>query len=119
MVWIICFAALAVVALAVVAATGRLGGMRDEPVFDVYEPVLPEHPLTGRDLNAVSLGVTARGYAMDQVDGLLDRLAVEIDTRDREIDTLRAQNGELRASLPADDSPFRVNRPEEPSPDKE
>lgn len=119
MVWIICFFALAIVAISVVAATGRLGGMREEPVFDVYEPVLPEHVLTGRDLHALNLGVTARGYAMDQVDDLLDRLAVEIDNRDRQIDSLRAAHDGLLTSGNRDDSPFRVNREVDAPTDKE
>jgi DivIVA domain-containing protein len=68
---------------------------RDEEMV----PVLPEgtplelpddRPADGRDLRDLRLSVVARGYRMDEVDLLLDRLAEQVDARDREIARLRS-----------------------------
>lgn len=62
-------------------------------------PALPEgtplelpddRPAGGRDLRDLRLSVVARGYRMDEVDWLLDRLADQVDARDREIARLRS-----------------------------
>ena len=44
----------------------------------------------GDDLRALKLSVALRGYRMDEVDWLLDRLSEQVDTRDREIARLRS-----------------------------
>jgi DivIVA domain-containing protein len=52
---------------------------------------LPDDRLAGGDdLRALKLSVALRGYRMDEVDWLLERLAEQVDTRDREIDRLRS-----------------------------
>jgi DivIVA domain-containing protein len=52
---------------------------------------LPDDRLArGEDLRALKLSVALRGYRMDEVDWLLDRLAEQADTRDREIARLRS-----------------------------
>ncbi|MGB7425886.1 MAG: DivIVA domain-containing protein [Ornithinimicrobium sp.] len=43
------------------------------------------------DLDGVRLDLAFRGYRMDQVDAVLDRLRQELVSRDQEIDRLRAQ----------------------------
>lgn len=101
MLWVIGFLALAVVVFGVLVATGRLGGMAPEPIRDVYQPVLPTGSLTADDLHGLKLGVSAQGYAMSQVDDLLDRLAGEIDERDRIIEDLLPR----REKLPSDEAP--------------
>lgn len=62
-------------------------------------PVLPEgtplelpddRPADGQDLRDLRLSVVARGYRMDEVDWLLDRLAEQVDARDREIARLHS-----------------------------
>ena len=62
-------------------------------------PALPEgtplelpddRPADGGDLRALRLSVVARGYRMDEVHWLLDRLAEQVDARDREIARLRS-----------------------------
>ncbi|HEX6756301.1 MAG TPA: DivIVA domain-containing protein [Mycobacteriales bacterium] len=62
-------------------------------------PALPEgtpvelpddRPADGADLRELRLSVVLRGYRMDEVDWLLDRLAEQIDARDREIARLRS-----------------------------
>jgi DivIVA domain-containing protein len=88
--WFIAVVVVAALGVAAVAAAGRLGQMNAEPIRDVYRQDLPENrPLTAADLEAVQFAVTFRGYAMAQVDDLLERLGREAAERDRLIDELR------------------------------
>jgi DivIVA domain-containing protein len=64
-------------------AAGRGGGL-DDPRQDRPEPALADdRPLGREDIDGARFAVGWRGYRMDQVDRLLDRLAVEIEHRDR------------------------------------
>jgi len=76
--------------LAASFAFGR--GEEMAPVLPEGTPVeLPDDRLTrGDDLRALKLSVALRGYRMDDVDWLLDRLSEQIDSRDREIARLRS-----------------------------
>ena len=57
--------------------------MSKEPVYDTYRQDLPTAgALTAEELKNIRFGITLRGYAMAQVDDLLDRLALEIAERD-------------------------------------
>jgi DivIVA domain-containing protein len=68
--------------LVAVLATGRAGAMTGAAP-DRAPVALPEgRPLTGADLSRVRFGVALRGYRMDDVDAVLDRLATEIGDRD-------------------------------------
>lgn len=60
--------------------------MPAEPTRDVFRQDLPsDRSLTAEDLRRLRFGVAVRGYAMSQVDGVLDRLSVELADRDRRI----------------------------------
>jgi DivIVA domain-containing protein len=79
-----------VVIVALLAAVGWLavggGGHMSEPVQDRPDLALPPDGLLGRrDVDRVRFSVGARGYRMDEVDDVLDRLAHEIDLRERRI----------------------------------
>jgi DivIVA domain-containing protein len=79
-----------VVAVALLAAVGWLavggGGHMSEPVQDRPDLALPPDTLLARtDVDRVRFSVGARGYRMDEVDDVLDRLAVEIELRERRI----------------------------------
>lgn len=64
-------------------AAGRGGGL-DDPRQDRPEPALAEdRQLAKDDIDSARFAIGFRGYRMDQVDRLLDRLADEIDHRDR------------------------------------
>ena len=78
--------------IAVVAA-GQGDGL--EPALTDRAPLtLPEERLVGRpDVDGLKFSVGLRGYRMDEVDDVLDRLAVDIEQRDLEIAVLRAQAG--------------------------
>jgi DivIVA domain-containing protein len=70
-------------------AAGRGGGLED-PRQDRPEPALADDRQLGRDdIDGARFALAFRGYRMDQVDRLLDRLAAEIDHRDRELAGLR------------------------------
>ncbi len=75
-------------AFAVVAAvTGRTELMAEMPPDAT--PGLPPGPLRPPDVAAARFDLAFRGYRMDQVDALLDRLSAELAARDEEISMLR------------------------------
>ena len=86
--WIIAVVAIAILGVAAVAAAGGVGEMSGEPVQDVYRQQLPSGPLSAEDIRGTRFALALRGYAMDQVDDLLERLAAEIDERDARIAAL-------------------------------
>ena len=93
-------AAIAVVALGVAAvvAAGGGGSMSSEPVRDTYAAPLPEGRFDGSAVRGLRFGVALRGYAMDQVDTVLDRLASDLEARDTRIAELEAQLASGRAA---------------------
>lgn len=72
---------------------------------DVVPAGLPAGPeIGGDDVARVRLPVTLRGYRMVDTDAVLDRLAVELERRDHEIEDLRRAAGlPPRASMDAPD----------------
>lgn len=79
---------IAVVALVALVAVGRLGGLPDAaPQRAALQ--LPEGMLRGSDVDRVRFGVGLRGYRMDQVDAVLDRVSANLDERDAHIQFLQ------------------------------
>ncbi len=76
--WVLWMIAVAVLGLAAVAASGRLGELPGT-VTDTPRPHVPTGVLQGDDLRGLRFAVVPRGYSMDQVDELLDRLARQLD----------------------------------------
>jgi DivIVA domain-containing protein len=72
------------------APAGRDGLGLVEPVASLPPVLLPDDP-SARDIDAVRFGLGLRGYRMDQVDEVLDRLALALDARDATIADLRAR----------------------------
>ncbi len=72
------------------ASTGRHGLGLVEPVASLPPVLLPERP-TAPDVDAIRFGLGLRGYRMDQVDEVLDRLAAALGERDAVIAGLRSQ----------------------------
>jgi DivIVA domain-containing protein len=88
--WFIAVVIVAALGVAAVAAAGGLGGMSKDPVHDVYRQDLPDdRPLSAADISGLRFGTALRGYAMAQVDDILDRLGREIAERDALIARLR------------------------------
>lgn len=92
---------LAVVAVIVAIALGRLPGGMPEPSSTVAPVRLPSGPLAGTDVHGLRFAPALRGYRMDQVDDALDRLANEID-RLRQLVPAEAA-GELQWDAPDPD----------------
>jgi len=110
--WFVAVVAVAALGVAAMAAAGGVGQMSKDPVHDVYRQDLPDRPLAATDLQTVRFGVTLRGYAMGQVDDLLDRLSREIGERDAQ---LTAQAAELaRLTGDSDAQPMIEDDPDGP-----
>lgn len=75
--WILAALAVVVIGLAAVAGSGRLGELPGT-TGDRPHLILPDRALTAADIDAARFAVVSRGYAMDQVDELLDRLVAQI-----------------------------------------
>ncbi|HEU0042207.1 MAG TPA: DivIVA domain-containing protein [Jiangellaceae bacterium] len=72
---------------------GRESGLADEP-RGIVEPALPSGRIGPTDLDEVRFAVVPRGYRMEQVDDVLDRLRVELAVRDEriaELETARSR----------------------------
>ncbi len=89
--WFIAVVVVAALGVAAIVAAGGLGSMPAEPTRDVFRQDLPtDRDLTAEDLRRLRFGVAVRGYAMSQVDDVLDRLSGEVAERDRRIADLEA-----------------------------
>jgi DivIVA domain-containing protein len=88
--WFIAVIAVAALGVAAMAAAGGMGQMSKDPVHDTYRQDLPDRPLGPEDIRQLRFGVTLRGYAMAQVDDVLERLAREIAEKDAAIAALTA-----------------------------
>ena len=98
--WFIAVVAIATLGVAAMAAAGGVGEMSSEPVYDTYRQQLPEGPLHAEDIRGARFGMALRGYAMDQVDDLLDRLAQEVAERDALIAELTGGAGFAAGHVP-------------------
>lgn len=95
--WFILFVGIVVICLVAALVLGLIsGGVGGQTSSLRHEP-LPDTPLTEADLEGLQLDVTARGYRMSQVDGVLDRLRRELREKDEQIAVLR---GDVRRAAP-------------------
>lgn len=91
--------AIAVVTGISLLAVGRLGALPDAPPDRVPDELPADGAIKGQHLQQVRFDIAARGYRMDEVDGLLDRLASEIAIRDATIASLRDDLGQRDPSI--------------------
>jgi DivIVA domain-containing protein len=87
--WVLWMIAVAVLGLGAVAASGRLGSMPGT-ITDTPRPHLPTGVLDAAALREARFTVVTRGYSMDQVDELLDRLARQLESAPESQGTIRA-----------------------------
>jgi DivIVA domain-containing protein len=80
---------LAVIGGVTAVAAGRVRGGLPEPTSTLPEIELPESAVATQDVDAVRFSVGFRGYRMDEVDAVLDRLGLEIGARDEQIRELQ------------------------------
>jgi len=113
---VLVLAALGVLFVVAAVAAGRGDLMAD--VNPDRRPVeLPDRSLRADDLELLRFGVGFRGYRMDQVDAVLDRLAVELAQRDELIAALEARvaaelKQEAQAQVEAPAGPHEAQRDE-------
>jgi DivIVA domain-containing protein len=115
--WFLAVVVVAILGVAAVAAAGGVGEMAERPVHDTFAQDLPERPLGAAEVADLRFGMTLRGYAMSQVDDVLDRLAREIAERDA---TIEALSGSGAARVDGDQpgaSPTPRETTEPPSPE--
>lgn len=71
-------------------ATGRVsGGMGPATSTRPFRGLPDEGPVVATDVDAVRFSLGLRGYRMDEVDAVLDRLREEIRERDEELTAWR------------------------------
>ncbi|WP_329489468.1 DivIVA domain-containing protein [Kitasatospora sp. NBC_01246] len=100
MFWVIVVAMAVVVVGAALVALGG-GGSLPEAVQDRIAARLPQdRPLSRDDVDGIRLPMAVRGYRMDEVDDVLDRLGAELAYRDSRIAELEAA-GAVRGAVEA------------------
>ncbi|WP_337061929.1 DivIVA domain-containing protein [Kineococcus sp. G2] len=82
--------AVGVAAVAAAVAAGRVGGGLGPATSTRPHRGLPDGPVLAADVDEVRFSVALRGYRMDEVDAVLDRLREEIRERDEELAAWRA-----------------------------
>ncbi|GAA1973920.1 DivIVA domain-containing protein [Kitasatospora viridis] len=108
MFWVIVVAMAVVVGGAALVALGG-GGSLPEAVHDRIAARLPqERPLNRTDVDEIRLPMAVRGYRMDEVDDVLDRLGAELAYRDTRIAELEAA---VAAHAPAGGGPAEPGDP--------
>ncbi|MFB7474875.1 DivIVA domain-containing protein [Kitasatospora sp. NPDC056184] len=104
MFWVIVAAMAVVVGGAALVALGG-GGSLPEAVQDRISARLPQdRRLDQGDVEALRLPMAVRGYRMDEVDDVLDRLGAELAHRDARIAELEGLAA-VRGAVEADDRP--------------
>jgi DivIVA domain-containing protein len=81
---------MAVIGLVAAVAAGRIGGGLDEPASSLPGRGLPPGPFTLEDVDRVRFTPALRGYRMDEVDDVVDRLVDELRRLEDEVAELRA-----------------------------
>ena len=114
--WFIAVIAVAALGVAAIAAAGGMGEMSKNPVYDTYRQDLPETALTPTDIGRLKFGIALRGYAMRQVDDVLDRLAREIAERDARIAELTPGSRPVLTHEPTFTQPDGTDRNDDPNP---
>jgi DivIVA domain-containing protein len=114
--WVVFVVTAAVVVFVVAAvAAGRGDGLATVAPDRAPDP-LPEGPLSADDVAAARFAVGLRGYRMDQVDAVLERLQGELVRRDERIGRLEAivQGDSVRARAGSAGSVDDADRPDAP-----
>jgi DivIVA domain-containing protein len=94
MTFVFLLAGIAVIAVVAILAVGRLGELPDVEPDRAPLALPPDRPMARDDVDSVRFAVGLRGYRMDEVDDVLDRLAAEVSQRDA---TIAELEGELRS----------------------
>jgi len=116
--WVALVVAVILVGLTVAAVFGRVDGSLVDPTTSLSYAPLPDGPLAPADVHALRLDTGLRGYRMEQVDEVIDRLTAELAVLRDQVDAARSagvQPGlDDLAGMPAREA---VVAPAEPAPD--
>ena len=93
--------ALAVLAAIAVVAAGRGGSMGPSRPDRAPYGELPADRVDRSDIGALRFSLAFRGYRIDEVDAVLDRLGGELELRDRRIAELEGQDEPIGAARDA------------------
>jgi hypothetical protein len=85
--------AVAVIALAAVAASGKLGQLTD-PVVDRQPARIPPVPLAASQLVDLRFATAARGYRMQDVDEAIEALTETLRIREAQLSAMSATSGQ-------------------------
>ncbi len=92
---------LAVIGGIAVVAAGRGGGLPEVEPERSPSGVLPDGTVDRAGVDGLRFSLALRGYRMDEVDVVLDRLVDELDRRGNRIAELEGRLGETSASTDA------------------
>jgi DivIVA domain-containing protein len=82
---------LAVLGVITLVAAGRGDTLPDASPDRSPHGALPEGPIAREDVDRLRFSLGFRGYRMDEVDQVLDRLLTELEARDRRIAELEGR----------------------------
>lgn len=99
--------AMGVVGGVAAVALGRVRGGLEPPTSSLPQLDLPAGPMRPDDVEEIRFSLGLRGYRMDQVDAVLDRLRGELAQRDQLIEGLRGQLVEVVPDPRVDALPAR------------
>ncbi len=88
MMWLVLLLAVVLIGVTVAAVLGRIDGSLADPTAPLSYLPLPSDRLTPDDLDALRIDTALRGYRMDQVDEVIDRLVREIDVLQGHVESL-------------------------------
>ena len=91
---VLLLALLAVIAAIAVVAAGRGGSLSPAEPDRSPAGVLPAGDLDPAAVDGLRFGVGLRGYRMDEVDAVMDRLVTELEVRDRRIAELQPRTSQ-------------------------
>lgn len=101
MFWFLLISLVVVVAAITLAVVGSIdgggpadparGGLADAHPDRLHEPLPRSRPVTRADVDGLRLPTAVRGYRMQEVDDVLDRLGVELAERDERIAALESE----------------------------
>jgi DivIVA domain-containing protein len=93
---------LAVIGGIAVVAAGRGGSLPDADPDRSLRGTLPEGEVSRSTVDGLRFTLALRGYRMDEVDDVLDRLLDELDRRDARIVELEGQQSEQQQPAGSD-----------------
>ena len=102
MVVILVLVAVLVIGVVTAVALGRVRGGLDAATANRADNRLPDGPVRPADLTDLSFTVALRGYRMDEVDAVLDRLTEELAERDEQLHRLRSRPHPPKDAPPTD-----------------